>query len=57
MSANGVIGATNWMNPNGPKGKSTDPQWLNVVAPPGMEGLLAKEMFSTTAGPFCYVYQ
>ena len=57
MSANRVTGATNWMNPNGPKGKSTDPQWLNVVAPPGMEGLLAKEMFSTTAGPFCYVYQ
>lgn len=51
------VGATNWMEPNGPRGKNTDPQWLSIAAPPGMDGIQSKEMFSTTAGPWCYVYQ
>lgn len=44
------------MNPNSAKGKATDPQWLSIVAPPGMDGLQSNQLFSTTAGPFCYVY-
>ncbi|KAH5115175.1 hypothetical protein JI435_441320 [Parastagonospora nodorum SN15] len=50
-------GGTNWIDPNSAKGKPEDPQWLNVVAPAGMEELAAREMFSTTSGPFCYVYE
>jgi tyrosinase len=50
-------GGTNWLDMNSPKGKSTDKQWLSVVAPKGMDGIAAKELFSTTAGPFCYIYQ
>ncbi|KAH8723221.1 hypothetical protein GQ44DRAFT_761239 [Phaeosphaeriaceae sp. PMI808] len=51
-------GGTNWMNPDSSaKGKITDPQWLNVAAPAGMDGIQSKEFFSTTAGPLCYVYQ
>jgi tyrosinase len=50
-------GGTNWLNPNSAKGKVTDKQWLSIAAPKGMDGMVSKEMFSTTAGPFCYVYQ
>ncbi|ORY12393.1 hypothetical protein BCR34DRAFT_299575 [Clohesyomyces aquaticus] len=50
-------GGTNWMNPNSAKGKPTDPQWLSVVAPTGTDGLPSNQFFSTTAGPFCYIYQ
>ena len=50
-------GGTNWMNPNSPKGKVTDPQWLDVVTPAGTLGIKSNELFSTTAGPFCYLYQ
>lgn len=50
-------GGTNWMNPNSAKGKPTDLQWLDVVAPKGMNGIASKELFSTTAGPFCYIYE
>jgi tyrosinase len=50
-------GGTNWFDPNGsPRGKPTDAQFLGVAAPLGMDGLRSEEMFSTTAGPFCYVY-
>jgi hypothetical protein len=28
------------MDPNSPKGKPNDPQWLNVVAPPGKTDVL-----------------
>jgi tyrosinase len=45
------------LNPNSAKGKITDLQWLNVVAPSGKDGIASKEFFSTTAGPLCYVYQ
>jgi tyrosinase len=45
------------MNPNSAKGKVTDKQWLSIVAPAGMDGIQSKELFSTTAGPMCYVYQ
>lgn len=44
------------MNPASAKGKPADKQWLDVVAPKGMNGLASSELFSTTAGPFCYVY-
>ncbi|KAF2017739.1 Di-copper centre-containing protein [Aaosphaeria arxii CBS 175.79] len=50
-------GGTNWMNPNSAKGKPTDAQWLDVVAPTGKNGIASNQMFSTTAGPFCYVYE
>ncbi|KAF2259567.1 Di-copper centre-containing protein [Lojkania enalia] len=50
-------GGTSWMNPNSARGKPTDPQWLDVVAPAGTNGMAANQLFSTTAGPFCYVYQ
>jgi tyrosinase len=50
-------GGTNWFDPNSAKGKVTDKQWLSVVAPKGMDGMESRELFSTTAGPFCYVYQ
>jgi tyrosinase len=55
-SANTITGGTNWMNPNSARGKSTDEQELNVLAPPGMNHLKSSEFFSTTAGPLCYVY-
>jgi tyrosinase len=54
--ANMMMGGTNWMNPNSAKGKPTDEQELNVVAPAGMNHLRSSEFFSTTAGPLCYVY-
>jgi tyrosinase len=44
------------MNPNGAKGKPTDKQWLDVLAPKGMDGVPSNQLFSTVAGPFCYVY-
>ncbi|KAF2751521.1 Di-copper centre-containing protein [Sporormia fimetaria CBS 119925] len=50
-------GGTNWMNPNSARGKPTDAQWLSVVAPSGQEGIPSNQLFSTVAGPFCYVYQ
>ena len=50
-------GGTNWMNPNSAKGKPTDPQWLDVVTPAGTAGIQSNQLFSTTAGPFCYLYQ
>ncbi|KAF2731581.1 Di-copper centre-containing protein [Polyplosphaeria fusca] len=50
-------GGTNWMNPNSARGKATDPQWLDVVTPAGTEGIQSNQLFSTTAGPFCYLYQ
>jgi tyrosinase len=50
-------GGTIWMNPNSARGKATDAQWLDVVAPVGMDGIASNQLFSTTAGPFCYVYQ
>ncbi|KAF2030512.1 Di-copper centre-containing protein [Setomelanomma holmii] len=50
-------GGTIWMEPNSAKRKPTDIQWLDVVAPPGENGMASKEFFSTTAAPFCYVYQ
>lgn len=49
-------GGTNWMNPNSAPGHITDPQWLNVVAPAGLDGTQSTQLVSTTAGPFCYVY-
>lgn len=45
------------MNPNSAKGKATDPQWISVLAPAGKDGIPSNQLFSTTAGPFCYVYQ
>ncbi|KAF2713594.1 Di-copper centre-containing protein [Pleomassaria siparia CBS 279.74] len=50
-------GGTNWQNPNSPKGKPTDPQWLDVVTPVGTAGIQSNQLFSTTAGPFCYLYE
>ncbi|KAF2112089.1 hypothetical protein BDV96DRAFT_614416 [Lophiotrema nucula] len=50
-------GGTNWMNPNSARGKATDPQWLDVVTPPGTAGTQSNQLFSTTSGPFCYLYQ
>ncbi|KAF2868693.1 hypothetical protein BDV95DRAFT_525712 [Massariosphaeria phaeospora] len=50
-------GGTNWMNPNSARGKPTDAQWLDVVAPAGTNGIASNKLFSTTSGPFCYVYQ
>ncbi|PVI06676.1 Di-copper centre-containing protein [Periconia macrospinosa] len=50
-------GGTNWLNPYSAKGKVTDKQWLSVVAPTGQDGLPSNQLFSTIAGPFCYVYQ
>ncbi|KAJ4292570.1 hypothetical protein N0V90_009233 [Kalmusia sp. IMI 367209] len=52
-----IWGGSNWMNPNSAKGKPTDKQWLDVLAPKGQDGLPSNQLFSTTAGPFCYVYQ
>ncbi|KAF1851600.1 Di-copper centre-containing protein [Cucurbitaria berberidis CBS 394.84] len=49
-------GGTNWMNPNSARGKSSDLQWLDVVAPTGQNGMASTQFFSTTAGPLCYVY-
>ncbi|KAF1830299.1 Di-copper centre-containing protein [Decorospora gaudefroyi] len=49
-------GATNWFVPDGPRGKPEDEQELDVVAPEGMNHLPSKDLFSTTSGPFCYVY-
>lgn len=49
-------GGTNWMNPNSARGKATDAQWLDVVAPQGKNGIPSNQLFSTTAGPLCYVY-
>ncbi|KAF2476018.1 Di-copper centre-containing protein [Lindgomyces ingoldianus] len=43
--------------PNSAKGKPTDPQWLDVTAPTGTNGLPSNKIFSTTSGPFCYLYQ
>ncbi|PSN66641.1 Di-copper centre-containing protein [Corynespora cassiicola Philippines] len=50
-------GGTNWMNPNSARGKPTDIQNLDVVAPVGKNNLPSNQLFSTTSGPFCYVYQ
>jgi tyrosinase len=51
-------GGTNWMNPNSAPGKITDVQMLNVVSPKGSEaGYASSQLVSSTAGPFCYVYQ
>ncbi|KAF1998609.1 Di-copper centre-containing protein [Amniculicola lignicola CBS 123094] len=50
-------GGTNWQNPNSARGKPTDPQWLDVAAPTGKNGIPSNQMFSTTSGPFCYLYQ
>ncbi|KAH7138557.1 hypothetical protein B0J11DRAFT_19132 [Dendryphion nanum] len=50
-------GGTNWMNQNSARGKATDAQWLDVVAPAGKNGLPSNQLFSTTSGPFCYLYQ
>ncbi|CAI6339633.1 unnamed protein product [Periconia digitata] len=50
-------GGTNWFNPNSARGKATDKQWLDVVAPTGQDGIASNQLFSTTAGPFCYIYQ
>jgi tyrosinase len=44
------------MSPSSAKGKPTDKQWLDVLAPAGQDGLASNQLFSTTAGPFCYVY-
>ncbi|KAE8833967.1 hypothetical protein HRS9122_08047 [Pyrenophora teres f. teres] len=49
-------GGTNWFDPNSRKGTPEDEQELGVVAPEGMNNLKANDLFSTTAGPFCYVY-
>jgi tyrosinase len=49
-------GGTHWQIPNSPRGKPTDEQELNVVAPPGQNHIASKEFFSTTTGPLCYVY-
>ncbi|KAK7186377.1 Di-copper centre-containing protein [Paraphaeosphaeria sporulosa] len=49
-------GGTNWMNPSSAKGKPTDKQWLDVLAPTGQDGIPSNQLFSTTAGPFCYIY-
>ncbi|KAF2277857.1 Di-copper centre-containing protein [Westerdykella ornata] len=54
---NSYEGGTNWMNPNSARGKPTDKQWLDVTAPAGKDGIPSNQLFSTTAGPFCYVYQ
>lgn len=51
-----LIGGTNWQNPNSARGKPTDLQWMDVVAPAGKNGLPSSQFFSTTAGPLCYVY-
>ena len=51
-------GGTVWLQANSPPGKITDVQILNVVTPastPG--GVQSKFLVSTTAGPFCYIYQ
>lgn len=50
-------GGTNWQNPNSARGKPTDAQWLDVTAPSGKNGIPSNQLFSTTAGPFCYLYQ
>ena len=49
-------GGTNWFDPNSRRGKPDDEQELDVVAPGGMNHLASRDLFSTTAGPFCYVY-
>lgn len=52
-----VTGGTNWMNPSSARGQPTDPQWLSVTAPDGTDGIASNQLFSTTAGPFCYLYK
>ena len=50
------VGGTNWFDPNSRRGTPGDEQELDVVAPVGVNHLTSKALFSTTAGPFCYVY-
>jgi len=51
-------GGTTWFVPNSPAGKITDVQTLDVVTPLSTpNGLASSQLVSTTAGPFCYVYQ
>lgn len=44
------------MHNNSPRGKPEDRQELSVVATEDMNHLPSKDMFSTIAGPFYYVY-
>jgi tyrosinase len=45
------------MNPGGSaRGKATDKQWLDILAPAGKDGIPSNQLFSTTGGPLCYVY-
>ncbi|KAH7370471.1 hypothetical protein BKA65DRAFT_418020 [Rhexocercosporidium sp. MPI-PUGE-AT-0058] len=50
-------GGTIMMQPNSPPGKITDIQNLSVTAPKGYAGIASKDLVSTLAGPFCYIYQ
>ncbi|CZR65684.1 related to tyrosinase [Phialocephala subalpina] len=50
-------GGTLMMVANSPAGKITDLQELSVVTPKGRGAEPSKNLVSSTAGPFCYVYQ
>lgn len=50
-------GGTLMMVPNSPAGHIADLQELSVVAPKGWGAEPSKNLVSSTAGPFCYVYE
>ncbi|KAH8601982.1 hypothetical protein B0O99DRAFT_681091 [Bisporella sp. PMI_857] len=50
-------GGTTWFQPNSPAGKITDIQQLSVVTPVSSGVQPSSNLVSTTAGPFCYIYQ
>ncbi|CAG8982280.1 hypothetical protein HYALB_00004514 [Hymenoscyphus albidus] len=49
-------GGTVMSQANSPAGKIDDVQTLSVVAPAGFAGIPSRNLVSSTAGPFCYVY-
>ncbi|RDL37489.1 uncharacterized protein BP5553_04922 [Venustampulla echinocandica] len=49
-------GGTIMMQANSPPGKIDDIQILSVVAP-GVDGQASRNLVSSTAGPFCFVYE
>ncbi|EDU47723.1 conserved hypothetical protein [Pyrenophora tritici-repentis Pt-1C-BFP] len=49
-------GGTNWFDLNSRRGTPEDEQELSVVAPAGKDFMKSRDLFSTTAGPFCYLY-
>ncbi|KAF2837670.1 Di-copper centre-containing protein [Patellaria atrata CBS 101060] len=51
------MGGTEWMVMNSKAGKLSDLQHLSIVAPATTGSIPSGQLVSTTAGPFCYVYQ